>query len=160
MWKTHIFLPSFLPLVLAKQSKNDFALAMLFQVELQSLSNMLIPLMAFSSHVWCESDFNDRALWLSGVIRLSCVFMLTNRPHDAWPPSTAEAGARRHISQTGWVLGKSIALWSTSYQTNLATPLKCYLSLVRACLSYQSKDSASASHNWILAPGWSQGLAV
>lgn len=42
-------------------------------------------------HIWSESDFHDTALWLSGVITLSCVFMLTNRPHDVCRLTTAEA---------------------------------------------------------------------
>lgn len=50
------------------------------------------------SHIWSESDFRDTALWLSGVITLSCMFMLTNRPHDVCQLDTAEAVTNRHMS--------------------------------------------------------------
>lgn len=53
--------------------------------------NELCPLRMSYSHIWSESDFNDTALWLSGAITLSCMFMFTNKPHDVCWLTAADA---------------------------------------------------------------------
>lgn len=47
---------------------------------------MMISLTAISG-----VKVHDTALWFSRVITLSCMFMLTNRPHDVCQLTTAEA---------------------------------------------------------------------
>ena len=53
--------------------------------------NELCPLRMSYSHIWSESDLNDTALWLSGAITLSCMFMFTNKAHDVCWLTTADA---------------------------------------------------------------------
>lgn len=103
------------------------------------------------SHIWGESDFHDTALWLSGVITLCCVFMLTNSPHDVCLLVTASAVTSRHRLSECWA--SLSRLWSSNYQVNLATLSKHRVSLETACLSYHNKNPASASHNWTPGPG-------